>query len=59
MRNVLKISVCALAAVCFGAVAEVSPHKERVKGERGDKVQTVSLPDPTSLKQYIDAHRGL
>jgi hypothetical protein len=54
-----KISVCALAVVCFGAIAEVAPQKERAKVEQSGKMQAVTLPDATSLKQYIDAHRGL
>ncbi|MGH8770601.1 MAG: hypothetical protein ACREV2_05380 [Burkholderiales bacterium] len=59
MRSMWKISACALAVICFGAVAEVAPQKEGAKDEGTGKVQQVKLPDPASLKQYIDAHRGL
>ncbi|MGH8727498.1 MAG: hypothetical protein ACREV9_04950 [Burkholderiales bacterium] len=59
MRTFWKLSGCALAVICLSAVAEVAPEKERAKDEKTGKTQVVSLPDPASLKQYIDAHRGL
>jgi hypothetical protein len=55
-NSIWTLSGCALAILCFGAVAE-APQKGDTKNQTSEKV--ASAPDPTSLKQYIDAHRGL
>jgi hypothetical protein len=56
LNSIWTLAGCALAILCFGAVAE-APQKDDTKVEQSAKVTTV--PDPISLKQYIDAHRGL
>jgi hypothetical protein len=48
------LSGCALALICLGSIAE-APQKATANDEQ----KIASVPDTKSLKQYIDAHRGL
>jgi hypothetical protein len=56
-NSLWALSGAVLAVICLGAVADAPEKVDKANATTPQKI--VSVPDPSSIKQYIDAHRGL
>ena len=56
-NSLWTLSGAALALICLGAVADAPNKADKADATAPQKI--VSVPDPATIKQYIDAHRGL